>query len=126
LPRWRLIDKSLGLDLADPPETYHTSPHLFADLDIPAEISGTLPTAERTRAGLAAERLEDVEGRRGRRRRAAGGAATEADPRRTRRRSRRGGDAAAPAAADGAPAAGTAGTGGDAPGEAASRPRRRR
>jgi superfamily II DNA/RNA helicase len=65
MPRWRLIDKSLGLDLPEPPETYHTSAHLFTDLDISTEISGTLPTADRTRAGLSAERLEDVEGKRG-------------------------------------------------------------
>jgi superfamily II DNA/RNA helicase len=68
MPRWRLIDKSLGLDMPEPPETYHTSARLYADLAIGPEVTGTLPTAERTRAGLAAERLEDVEGKRGRRR----------------------------------------------------------
>jgi superfamily II DNA/RNA helicase len=69
MPRWRLIDKSLGLDMPEPPETYHTSEHIYIDLDIARAVSGTLPTAERTRAGLAAEQLEDVEGKRGRRRR---------------------------------------------------------
>jgi superfamily II DNA/RNA helicase len=73
MPRWRLIDKTLGLDLAEPAETYHNSPHLTLDLDIPADVSGTLPSAERTRAGLAAERLEDVEGKRGRGRPRRGG-----------------------------------------------------
>src|SRR2546423_837938 len=68
MPRWRLIDKSLGLDIPEPAETYHTSTHLYTDLDIPSDLTGTLPTAERTRAGLAAEQLEDVEGKRGRRR----------------------------------------------------------
>ncbi|GAA1815154.1 DEAD/DEAH box helicase [Planosporangium flavigriseum] len=68
MPRWRLIDKSLDLDLPEPPETYHTSEHLYTDLDIPKEVKGTLPTADRTRAGLSAERLEDVEGKRGHRR----------------------------------------------------------
>ena len=29
MPRWRIIDKTLGLDMPEPPETYHTSPHLF-------------------------------------------------------------------------------------------------
>lgn len=71
-PRWRLIEKTLGLDLTDPPgeprETYHTSPHLYEDLDIPTGVTATLPAAERTRMGLAAEVLEDVEGKRGRRR----------------------------------------------------------
>src|SRR5690242_5586527 len=67
MPRWVLIDKSMGLNMPQPPETYHTSPALYSDLDIPTEISGTLPTAERNRAGLAAEVEEDLGG--GRRRR---------------------------------------------------------
>jgi superfamily II DNA/RNA helicase len=62
MPRWRLIDKSLGLDLPEPPETYHTSPWLYTDLDIPADVTSTLPTAGRTRAGLAAEKEEDLGG----------------------------------------------------------------
>ncbi len=33
--RWHLINKALGLDFPEPVETYSTSPHLFADLDIP-------------------------------------------------------------------------------------------
>jgi superfamily II DNA/RNA helicase len=95
MPRWRLIDKSLGLELPEPPETYHTSVHLYTDLDISTEMTGTLPTADRTRAGLSAERLEDVEGkRRGRTRgrrgtlSGTGGADSDASatPRRRRRR----------------------------------------
>src|SRR4051794_41031002 len=35
LPRWQLIDKTLQLDVPEPPETYHTSPWLFSDLEIP-------------------------------------------------------------------------------------------
>ncbi|MEV6347685.1 DEAD/DEAH box helicase [Actinoplanes sp. NPDC051851] len=62
MPRWVLIDKSLGLSMPEPPETYHTSPALYADLDIPTDISGTLPTAERSRAGLSAEIEEDLGG----------------------------------------------------------------
>ncbi|TDB71137.1 DEAD/DEAH box helicase [Micromonospora sp. KC721] len=62
-PRWRIIDKTLGLEMPEPPETYHTSPHLYTDLDIPTDVTGTLPTAERTRAGLAAEVEEDLGGR---------------------------------------------------------------
>ncbi|MBT8227835.1 MAG: DEAD/DEAH box helicase [Dactylosporangium sp.] len=77
MPRWRLIEKTLDLELTgssgEPPETYHTSSHLFADLDIPQEVNGTLPSTDRTRVGLAAERLEDVEGRRSGRRRSRGG-----------------------------------------------------
>ncbi|MEE6260276.1 DEAD/DEAH box helicase [Plantactinospora sonchi] len=63
MPRWRIIDKTLGLDMPEPPETYHTSAHLYTDLDIPAGAPGTLPSAERTRAGLSAEVEEDLGGR---------------------------------------------------------------
>jgi len=64
MPRWVLIDKSMGLNMPQPPETYHTSPALFSDLDIPEGISGTLPTAGRTRVGLSAEVEEDLGGTR--------------------------------------------------------------
>jgi superfamily II DNA/RNA helicase len=71
MPRWVLIDKSMGLGMPQPPETYHTSAALYSDLDIPTDVSGTLPTASRSRAGLAAEVEEDLGG--GRRRRETGG-----------------------------------------------------
>ncbi|MFC0031020.1 DEAD/DEAH box helicase [Micromonospora chaiyaphumensis] len=67
MPRWRIIDKTLGLDMPEPPETYHTSAHLYTDLAISRDVSGTLPTAERTRAGLSAEAEEDLGGGRSRR-----------------------------------------------------------
>ncbi|MFD2765574.1 DEAD/DEAH box helicase [Micromonospora eburnea] len=67
MPRWRIIDKTLGLDMPEPPETYHTSAHLYTDLDISRDVSGTLPSAERTRAGLSAEAEEDLGGGRSRR-----------------------------------------------------------
>ncbi|AIS00381.1 DEAD/DEAH box helicase [Streptomyces glaucescens] len=60
IPRWQLINKALQLDFHDPVETYSTSPHLFEDLGIPAGTKGVLPRAERTRAGLDAEELEDL------------------------------------------------------------------
>jgi superfamily II DNA/RNA helicase len=69
LPRWQLIDKTLQLDMPEPPETYHTSPWLYSDLDIPDDVGSTLPTTDRTRVGLSAEVLEDVEGKSGRGRR---------------------------------------------------------
>jgi superfamily II DNA/RNA helicase len=73
LPRWRIIDKTLGLDMPEPPETYHTSPDLFADLDIPGDVTGMLPAVDQTRAGLNAEVEEDLGGRSpGGRRRAEG------------------------------------------------------
>ncbi|MCX4389345.1 DEAD/DEAH box helicase [Micromonospora peucetia] len=67
MPRWRIIDKTLGLEMPEPQETYHTSPHLYTDLDISTEVTGTLPSAERTRAGLSAEVEEDLGGGRPRR-----------------------------------------------------------
>ncbi|WSA46029.1 DEAD/DEAH box helicase [Streptomyces sp. NBC_01803] len=68
IPRWQLINKALGLAFPDPPETYSTSPHLFEALRIPEGTRGTLPRAERTRAGLEAEEVEDLGGSDGRRR----------------------------------------------------------
>ncbi len=62
MPRWVLINKSMQLDLPEPPETYHTSPWLYTDLDIPTTVGATLPTASRTRAGLSAEVEEDLGG----------------------------------------------------------------
>jgi superfamily II DNA/RNA helicase len=88
MPRWRIIDKTLGLDMPEPPETYHTSPHLFEDLSIADTATGTLPTGERTRAGLGAEAEEDLGGgrRRGRSPDDAGSAPADRAPRQRRRR----------------------------------------
>ncbi len=68
MPRWHLIDKSIGMELPEPPETYHTSPWLYTDLSIPTDVTSTLPTADRTRAGLSAEKEEDLGGGRKRER----------------------------------------------------------
>jgi superfamily II DNA/RNA helicase len=63
LPRWKLICDKLGLPFHTPVETYSTSPHLYLELDIPPASGSTLPRAERTRAGLDAEQIEDLGGR---------------------------------------------------------------
>jgi superfamily II DNA/RNA helicase len=42
LPRWTMIDKALGLGSPDPAETYSSSPHLYAELGIPAEARSTV------------------------------------------------------------------------------------
>jgi superfamily II DNA/RNA helicase len=68
-PRWKLISDTLGLDIPEPVETYSTSEHLYSDLGIPADASGRLPLAKRTRAGLDAEPEEDLGGGQGRGRR---------------------------------------------------------
>ncbi|NUT37933.1 MAG: DEAD/DEAH box helicase [Hamadaea sp.] len=68
MPRWRIIDKTLEIGEPEPRETYHTSEWLYTDLDIPTDAAGTLPSAQRSRAGLEAEHEEDLGGgrRRGR------------------------------------------------------------
>ena len=58
--RWKLINDALGLGMAEPEETYSTSEHLYTELDIPREATGTLPRAMRDRAGLEAEAIEDI------------------------------------------------------------------
>jgi len=55
IPRWGLINKSLNLDLPEPKETYSSSPHLYAELNIPEGTKGRLPKSKQTRAGLDAE-----------------------------------------------------------------------
>jgi superfamily II DNA/RNA helicase len=60
LQRWKIINAALGLPFATPEETYSTSEHLYAALDIPADVAGMLPSDKRDRAGLAAEELEDI------------------------------------------------------------------
>ncbi|EPH40533.1 DEAD/DEAH box helicase [Streptomyces aurantiacus] len=60
IPRWQLINKALDLKFNDPVETYSSSPHLYEELNIPAGTKGVLPRAERTRAGLDAEEVEDL------------------------------------------------------------------
>jgi superfamily II DNA/RNA helicase len=140
LPRWKMIDETLKLGHAEPLETYSTSEHLFAELKIPAGTTGVLPRAQRARAGLEAEVLEDI-GETGKTRSRGGspgpdrghersggrhqdrGEAASAEPRerraRVRRRTRSGvqvgdgataGSGSAPAA-DGPAPAGTATTG---------------
>ncbi|MFE7060268.1 DEAD/DEAH box helicase, partial [Streptomyces californicus] len=136
IPRWQLINKALDLKFPDPPETYSTSPHLFEELGIPAGTKGVLPRAERTRAGLRAEEVEDLgeTGGRGRKAAAPAPAREEREPRtrtpRQRRRTRGGAAAEAGAATVPAPAKETAPAGpaaeGDAPSDAPRTPRRRR
>jgi superfamily II DNA/RNA helicase len=89
LQRWKIINETLGLDHADPPETYSTSEHLFTALGIPAGAGSSLPRTKRDRAGLEAEEIEDL-GETGRTRSAPGrgsrGGARDGNPRRGGRR----------------------------------------
>lgn len=135
IPRWQLINKALDLKFPDPPETYSTSPHLFEELGIPAGTKGVLPRADRTRAGLRAEEVEDLgeTGGRGRKSAAPAPAREEREPRtrtpRQRRRTRGGAAAeetgAATVPAPAKEAAPVTPAGDEAP-EAPRTPRRRR
>ncbi|MER6140754.1 DEAD/DEAH box helicase [Streptomyces sparsogenes] len=95
IPRWQLINKALDLPFNDPEETYSTSEHLYELLNIPEGTTGILPRAERTRAGLDAEEIEDLgetgpRGARGGRGRRAAAPAEERPARtRTQRQRRR-------------------------------------
>ncbi|WP_409183169.1 DEAD/DEAH box helicase [Amycolatopsis sp. VS8301801F10] len=123
--RWKLISDTLGLDLAEPVETYSSSPHLFSDLGIPEGTKGRLPLSKRTRAGLSAEKEEDLGGKRrgGRRGSAASASSEEEAPRKRNRtpRKRTRGGARAAAAVEAADA--TASTASD---QQEERPRTRR
>jgi superfamily II DNA/RNA helicase len=133
VPRWNLISDELGLGLADPVETYSTSPHLFSDLGIPTEVTGRLPLARRTRAGLSAEPNDDEDRRANRRSRGRGASRS-----RNRRRTRGGkalAEASSPAAgsaakktpaAERASAGADGGTGPDRDDRPSAKPRRRR
>ena len=86
LARWKSINALLDLSFPDPPETYSTSDELHEQLGIPRGVTGVLPRADRTRAGLGAEVLEDV-GETGRPRNAAGGGSSSGGRRGTGGRS---------------------------------------
>ncbi len=135
IPRWKLINKALDLPFDEPEETYSTSPHLYELLEIPEGTKGILPRAERTRAGLAAEEVEDLgeTGGRGRGPRRGAPAVEEERPSRTRtprqrRRTRSGAlvDESGTPAASGSPAASGTAEGGSAATDGPRQPRRRR
>nr|WP_229698296.1 DEAD/DEAH box helicase [Wenjunlia tyrosinilytica] len=94
IPRWQLINKALELSFNEPEETYSTSAHLFELLRIPEGTKGILPRADRTRAGLDAEEVEDLGETGGRGRKRGGGSAPaektadSARPKRNRQRRR--------------------------------------
>jgi len=135
IPRWKLINKALDLPFDDPEETYSTSEHLYELLGIPAGTKGVLPRAERTRAGLDAEEVEDLgeTGGRGRGGRKAATAVVEERPARARaprqrRRLRSGEPVTAEAGAAVAAAEATAEAGAEAGADSGTvaAPRRRR
>ncbi|WKG08349.1 DEAD/DEAH box helicase [Nocardia sp. PE-7] len=71
LHRWESINKALGLNMADPAETYSRSPHLYSDLGIPEGITGVIrkPAAPtRDDDAVVEERTERPKSSRSRRR----------------------------------------------------------
>ena len=87
LPRWTLIDTALDLGCPSPSETYSSSPHLYDELDIPTDITGTVGGPQKQQG----KRPARDGGRRDSSRRddtRTDGDAVEAKPR-TRNRSRR-------------------------------------
>jgi len=95
MPRWGLINRQLDLGIPEPEESYSSSDHLYAELDIPTDVTGRLGTAQQTRAGLEAEELEDLgetgkaSGRRGKGpERRSEATTTQERPRRNRNRRR--------------------------------------
>jgi superfamily II DNA/RNA helicase len=85
LHRWKSINEILNLDFPEPLETYSTSAHLYSALRIPETAGSMLPRAQRERAGLEAEDLEDI-GETGKTRSRAGGPDRHADSSGPRRR----------------------------------------
>ncbi|MGO1542732.1 MAG: DEAD/DEAH box helicase [Gulosibacter sp.] len=117
--RWTMIAKALELPAAEPVETYSSSPHLFADLNIPEGTKGRLPGAT--------TRGKDAPPREARKSAGEGTASRSNGNRtRTRRRRRSGSSSGSTEQAQGS-AATTDSTESDAGTEqAASKPRRRR
>jgi superfamily II DNA/RNA helicase len=62
MARWQMINRTLGLPFHEPLETYSSSEHVYTGLGIPTGATGMLPSAARSREGLAAEQLEDLGG----------------------------------------------------------------
>jgi superfamily II DNA/RNA helicase len=60
LHRWSMINKTLDLGIPEAAETYSSSEHFYKEMHIPANATGRLPKASRTREGLAAEKVEDL------------------------------------------------------------------
>ncbi|MFC9661724.1 DEAD/DEAH box helicase [Nocardia sp. NPDC127606] len=79
LHRWESINKALGLNMADPAETYSRSPHLYSDLGIPEGITGVIRKAApaRDEDAVVEERTERPKSSRSRRRTRGGKADAE-------------------------------------------------
>ncbi|HLT66545.1 MAG TPA: ATP-dependent helicase, partial [Microbacterium sp.] len=74
LHKWALINRALDFGQPEPVETYSTSPHLYADLDIPEGTKGRITTAPKKE-----DKPKREAGQRTRRRRPANAEGTQTD-----------------------------------------------
>lgn len=65
MARWAMIDKALNLGCPDPAETYSSSPHLYSELNIPADATGTVgePVKAQSSRRAPAEKSDDAPAR---------------------------------------------------------------
>ena len=82
LARWAMIDKALDLGCPDPAETYSSSPHLYTELDIPTETTGTVgaPRGSQAKRVSSSERAEQPRKSTRSRRRTRGGKSATGHP----------------------------------------------
>ena len=103
MTRWKVINKTLNLNFDIPVETYSSSPHLYADLNVPEGTKGRLPRSARSQRENRSLRETTSDGGTRRRRRRhsstapqgdrppSGGGSEEKTASRRRRRRRRAG-----------------------------------
>jgi superfamily II DNA/RNA helicase len=61
LERWAMIDRILKLDCPDPAETYSNSPHLYSELGIPTDVTGTIGTPPKSPQAKAGARVSSTD-----------------------------------------------------------------
>ncbi|WP_102142771.1 DEAD/DEAH box helicase [Mycobacterium hubeiense] len=59
LARWEMIDKALGLNCPHPAETYSSSPHLYEELEIPTDATGTVGPARAQKPKRSSEKTSE-------------------------------------------------------------------
>ncbi|MCI4676773.1 DEAD/DEAH box helicase [Candidatus Mycolicibacterium alkanivorans] len=64
LERWAMIDKALKLDCPDPAETYSSSPHLYEELGIPADATGSIGTPREPQQAEGGTRVSSTDSQR--------------------------------------------------------------
>ena len=80
LTRWSMIDKALGLGVPEPAETYSSSPHLYTELNIPTEVTGSVAAPRKAKARTERPERAERPARTRNRRRTRGGQPTTGHP----------------------------------------------